>query len=364
MNYELEKYMRRCLQLARCGAAGAPPNPMVGAVLVAEGRIIGEGYHRRCGGPHAEVNALASVRERDLIPRSTLYVSLEPCAHYGKTPPCADLIIRERIPRVVVGCRDTFARVNGLGIRKMQEAGIEVVVGVLEQECRWLNRRFFTFHGEGRPWVTLKWAQSRDGFIDRRRADASVPPKVLSSPFTQVLVHRLRARSQAILVGTRTALLDNPSLTTRLWPGPNPLRLTIDRHGMLPADLRMFGGDAPWHVYPTGDVDEILSDLHRRGIQTLLVEGGATLLQTFIDAGRWDEARVETSPVTLGTGVAAPQIEGAWMRSRQLIDGHTIDWVERRREGEVKSLYSFTPWRSTLLPPMEHAPQADGARSS
>ncbi len=328
-----EKYMTRCLQLARCGAEGAPPNPMVGAVLVHDGRIIGEGFHRRCGEAHAEVNAIASVRERHLIPSATLYVSLEPCAHYGRTPPCADLIVRERIPRVVIGCRDTFARVNGEGIRRLQEAGIDVTVGVLEEACRRLNRRFFVFHGEGRPWVTLKWAQSEDGFIDRLREDASTSPVGLSSPFTQVLVHRLRAQSQAILVGTRTALLDNPTLTTRLWPGANPLRLTIDRHNTLPADLHLKDGEAPSHIYPTGNLGDILSDLYHRGIQHLLVEGGATLLQSFIDEGRWDEARVETAPVRLGSGVAAPCIGEARLVAQHLVDGHTISWMERSREG-------------------------------
>ena len=211
MIHEL-KYMHRCIQLAKCGEAGAPPNPMVGAVVVCDGRIIGEGYHRRCGGPHAEVNAINSVKDRRLLSRSTIYVSLEPCAHYGKTPPCADLIIKSGIPRVVIGCADPFAKVNGLGIKKLRDAGCDVKVGVLESECLELNRRFFTFHKKRRPWITLKWAQSKDGFIGACDTTNRVQ---FSNAFTQTIVHRLRAKSSAILVGTRTAILDNPSLTTR-----------------------------------------------------------------------------------------------------------------------------------------------------
>ena len=312
------KFMRRCLQLARCGEAGAPPNPMVGAVIVCDGRIIGEGYHRRCGGPHAEVNAINSVKERDLLSRSTIYVSLEPCAHYGKTPPCADLIIETGIRRVVIGCTDPFAKVNGLGIKKLREAGCEVQVGVLEQECRELNRRFFTFHEKHRPWIILKWAQSNDGFIGK---DERV---ILSNALTQTLVHRLRARSGAILVGTNTALQDNPTLTTRLWPGPNPLRLTIDRNGILPPTLHLKDNSTPTVIYSHESIEEILADLYARGIQSLLVEGGAKLLQSFIDKGLWDEARIETAPLCLGQGTKAPTLKDEQPESKQNIGGHII----------------------------------------
>ncbi len=310
--------MRRCLQLARCGEAGAPPNPMVGAVIVCDGRIIGEGYHRRCGGPHAEVNAINSVKEKDLLSRSTIYVSLEPCAHYGKTPPCADLIIETGIRRVVIGCTDPFAKVNGLGIKKLREAGCEVQVGVLEQECRELNRRFFTFHEKHRPWIILKWAQSNDGFIGK---DERV---ILSNALTQTLVHRLRARSGAILVGTNTALQDNPTLTTRLWPGPNPLRLTIDRNGILPPTLHLKDNSTPTVIYSHESIEEILADLYARGIQSLLVEGGAKLLQSFIDKGLWDEARIETAPLCLGQGTKAPTLKDEQPESKQNIGGHII----------------------------------------
>lgn len=312
------KFMRRCLQLARCGEAGAPPNPMVGAVIVCDGRIIGEGYHRRCGGPHAEVNAINSVKGKDLLSRSTIYVSLEPCAHYGKTPPCADLIIETGIRRVVIGCTDPFAKVNGLGIKKLREAGCEVQVGVLEQECRELNRRFFTFHEKHRPWIILKWAQSNDGFIGK---DERV---ILSNVPTQTLVHRLRARSGAILVGTNTALMDNPTLTTRLWPGPNPLRLTIDRNGILPSTLHLKDNSTPTVIYSHESIEEILADLYARGIQSLLVEGGAKLLQSFIDKGLWDEARIETAPLCLGQGTKAPTLKDEQLKSKQNIDGHII----------------------------------------
>lgn len=305
------KFMQRCIQLAKCGEAGAPPNPMVGAVVVCEERIIGEGFHRRCGGPHAEVNAIGSVRDKHLLSRSTIYVSLEPCAHYGKTPPCADLIIASGIRRVVIGCADPFAKVNGLGIKKLKEAGCEVVVGILEKECRELNRRFFTFHEKHRPWITLKWAQSEDGFIGK---DERV---IFSNALTQTLVHRLRARHQAILVGTNTALQDNPTLTTRLWPGQNPLRLTIDRHDILPPTLHLKDGSTPTAIYTHGDIGKILEDLYNRGIQSLLVEGGAKLLQSFIDKGLWDEARIETAPFCLNKGVSAPILKDEQLEREQ-----------------------------------------------
>ena len=300
-----ELFMQRCIQLARQGAAGAAPNPMVGAAIVCDGRIIGEGFHRRCGGPHAEVNAIGSVREKDLLSKSTLYVSLEPCAHYGKTPPCADLIIRSGIPRVIIGCTDTFSKVNGLGIERLRNAGVEVVVGVLEAECRTLNERFFTFHEQERPWVTLKWAQSLDGFIDRERSTKEAPT-VFSTPLTQTLSHRLRAHRQAIMVGTRTALMDNPTLTTRLWDGPSPLRVTFDCHDKLPHTLHLKDGTPPTVIYNHSRLKEVLKDLHAQGIQSLLVEGGARLLQNFIDEGLWDEARIETAPIILYKGVKAP----------------------------------------------------------
>ena len=320
MNHEL-KYMYRCIQLAKCGEAGAPPNPMVGAVVVCNGRIIGEGFHRRCGGPHAEVNAINSITDKRLLSQSTIYVSLEPCAHYGKTPPCADLIIQSKIPRVVIGCTDPFAKVNGLGIKKLQDAGCEVKVGVLESECLELNHKFFTFHQKHRPWIILKWAQSKDGFIGACDTTNRIQ---FSNALTQTLVHRLRARSGAILVGTRTAILDNPTLTTRYWTGANPLRLTIDRKGCLPENLHLLDGSTPTVIYTQESIEEILNDLYNRNIQSLIVEGGTCLLQSFIDAGLWDEARIETSPACIGQGTMAPKLSYEKLKSRQYLGKHCI----------------------------------------
>ena len=317
------KYMKRCLQLARCGEVGAPPNPMVGAVIVHGGEIIGEGYHIRCGGPHAEVNAIASVKDESLLPKSTIYVSLEPCAHYGKTPPCADLIVKKQIPRVVIGCQDPFAKVNGLGIRKLKDAGVDVTVGVLEDECLWLNRRFVTFHQKKRPWVTLKWAQSQNGYMDAGHGSGE-KATLFSTPFTQTLVHRMRAMNKAVMVGTNTALYDNPSLTTRLWSGDNPLRITIDRHDVLPKTLHIMDGTVPSQIYRNADLREILSDLYERNVQTLMVEGGAKLLESFISEGLWDEARVETAPFELFHGVRAPSIQQMRLLSEGVFDARKI----------------------------------------
>jgi diaminohydroxyphosphoribosylaminopyrimidine deaminase/5-amino-6-(5-phosphoribosylamino)uracil reductase len=322
---EDEKYMRRCLQLAACGRTHAAPNPMVGAVIVHEGRIIGEGYHRRCGGPHAEVNAIASVKQPELLSESTIYVSLEPCSHYGKTPPCADLIISKRIPRVVVGCVDPFAKVAGRGIEKLRAAGIEVKVGVLEEECLRLNRRFITFHQHQRPYVVLKWAVSANGYLDATRTSGK--PAILSTPLTQMLVHRQRSLCKAILVGRRTALLDNPSLTVRAWDGEAPLRLVIDRELTLPDTLSLFDGSTPTWIFTEREresrpnltyvqldftvevLPQIMRKLYEANIQSLLVEGGASLLQSFLHADLWDELFVEHSAVVLPEGgVLAPEI--------------------------------------------------------
>ena len=323
------QFMRRCLQLARCGSGSTSPNPMVGAVIVHDERIIGEGYHVRAGEPHAEVNAVRSVREADkpLLCSSTMYVSLEPCSHYGKTPPCCDMIISLGIPRVVVGIADINARVNGAGISRMRAAGIEVVVGVLEDECYRLNRAFFVSHREYRPFVTLKWAQSADGYIDARREGGS--PVLISTPVSRVAVHKLRAAHDAILVGTNTAFLDNPSLDIRYWTGRTPLRLVIDKSGVLPASLRLFDGAIRTIVYTTSEgaslsgknveqvvldasedlLPQILRHLHSLKVNSLLVEGGTALLQSFIDSSLWDSVRVEVNgSLLLGDGVPAPRL--------------------------------------------------------
>ena len=295
-----EKFMQRCIQLAKNGQQNAKPNPMVGAVIVHNGRIIGEGYHVRCGEAHAEVNAFASVKAEDeaLLPEATIYVSLEPCSHYGKTPPCADLIIKKGVKRVVVGCIDEFAEVQGRGIKKIREAGIEVEVGVLEEECKALNRRFFTFHREQRPYIILKWAQTANGFIDDHHQ-----PVQISNEFTKMLSHKLRAEEDAILVGRVTDEREHPQLNVREWSGPDPKRLVID------------------HAHPLN-----LESLHAHNIQSLIVEGGAETLRTFLVQGLWDEIRVETNTtMTVSDGTRAPQIPAnAVVKKVETYDGNRI----------------------------------------
>ncbi|MBQ7878700.1 MAG: bifunctional diaminohydroxyphosphoribosylaminopyrimidine deaminase/5-amino-6-(5-phosphoribosylamino)uracil reductase RibD [Bacteroidaceae bacterium] len=320
-------YISRCLQLARNGRGSTSPNPMVGAVIVCDGRIIGEGYHIRAGEAHAEVNAVRSVSENDLslLSQSTMYVSLEPCSHYGKTPPCCELIISCKIPRVVVATTDYNSLVNGGGIARMRNAGIDVRVGLLSEEAVALNRYFFTFHKLSRPFITLKWAQTADGFIDTYR-DSGVPLQI-STAGSQVAVHKLRSEHDAILVGTRTALLDDPSLTVRHWSGRVPLRLVVDRNNILPSTLKLFDGTLPtvlytYNVLPdkfgenveqvrlnpsTNLLSGIVEHLVSLKLNSLLVEGGATLLQSFIDMNLWDVARVEYNPeLFIGCGVQAP----------------------------------------------------------
>ena len=318
-----EKYIARCIQLAKNGLCNAAPNPMVGAVIVHNDTIIGEGYHIRCGEAHAEVNAVRSVKDESLLKESTIYVSLEPCSHHGKTPPCADLIINKGIPRVVVGCQDPFSLVAGRGIAKLREAGIEVKVGVLEEECKQLIRRFVTFNTLRRPFITLKWAESADGFIDLHRTEGH--PYIFSSPLSSMLVHKRRAEHSAILVGRRTALLDNPSLTTRNWYGKNPVRMVIDKDLALPKHLALFDGSVRTLVFTQREdtsnrpnvehirldfkidiLPQIMEVLYKEKLQSLMVEGGSILLQSFIDAGCWDEAYIEQSDAHLKDGVKAP----------------------------------------------------------
>lgn len=277
-----EIYMQRCLQLAANGMQNAKPNPMVGAVIVCDDRIIGEGYHVCCGQAHAEVNAFMSVKPDDehLLPYSTLYVSLEPCSHYGKTPPCADLIVSKGVRRVVVGCLDPFEKVSGRGIQRLRDAGIDVTVGVLEEECKHLNRRFFTFHTKHRPYITLKWAQSSNGFIDNDGKAFR-----FSTPYTQMLVHKLRSENDAILVGRITEEREHPQLNVREWTGKSPRKIVLS------------------HDNPLN-----LARLYDEGIQTLLVEGGRETLQWFIDNGLYDDVRIETSPIEIEKGTPAPTL--------------------------------------------------------
>lgn len=322
-----EKFMYRCLQLAQKGEGFARPNPMVGAVIVHNGQIIGEGYHRQFAEAHAEVNAVLSVKDQALLSSSTLYVSLEPCAHHGKTPPCAELIIEKKIPKVVIAVSDPNPKVSGKGIEKIQKSGIEVTTGILQKEAEELNRAFFVNQLYNRPYVILKWAQSSDGFIDYRRSTAEEAPAQISNNLTHSIVHRFRTHVQGIMVGTDTALLDNPKLTARKWFGNNPTRIVIDREAKIPSNAAIFSEDSAVIVftqsgYPVRKrnikpiiIDfnrdtnrQILKHLYAEKIYSVLVEGGTRLLSTFIDKNLWDEAYIEIAATKLISGVKAPEI--------------------------------------------------------
>lgn len=397
--------MHRCLELARLGSGNVAPNPMVGAVLVHNDKIIGEGYHKKYGEAHAEVNCINSVKEehQPLIAKSTIYVSLEPCAHFGKTPPCADLIIQCKIPKVVIGCRDPFVQVNGKGIEKLKAAGIEVELGILEEECKELNKRFFLFHTQHRPYVILKWAETADKKI-AAEAPFRLPPVgeatstqrqlkqetfdinkdtqqsellsagkapstggglgeagsrlLISGQMTNRLVHKWRSEEMAICVGTNTALFDDPSLTTRLWTGGNPVRVVVDMHLRLPKSLKLFDGNTPTIVFNlhehnlpfekisvadlksigvsyyqvTEDVSlvhQMMNALYRMGIQSVMVEGGAQLLQSFIDENIWDEARVITNEqLIIGSGLPAPVLKKYQITKTEHLDSDVIRYYQ------------------------------------
>ena len=341
MNNEL-KYISRCLQLAELGAGYVAPNPMVGAVLVCDDKIIGEGYHRHYGEAHAEPNAINSVKDKDLLKQSTLYVNLEPCSHYGKTPPCADLIVSSGIPRVVIGTLDPNPKVAGRGVEILRKAGVEVVVGVLEAECRELNKRFFIFQEQKRPYVLLKWAQTQDGFMDRVRTTVTEPPLQISNSITRQLTHKMRSENQSILVGANTVLLDNPSLTVRNWSGKSPVRIGIDRQRRIPDDFNLLDGSISTiiftekdevnklHVefvkidFSTNSVKNILSEIYKRNIHSVLVEGGPTILNSYIESGLWDEANIEIAPLRIAEGMAAPVLQLQPI-SHQTFNGH--DWL-------------------------------------
>lgn len=325
-----EKYIFRCIQLAKNGLGTSYPNPLVGSVIVYEERIIGEGWHACAGGPHAEVRAIESVVDKSLLKTATLYVNLEPCSHFGKTPPCADLILEYGIPKVVIGTMDSNSKVCGRGIKRLREAGCEVVVGVLKQECYELNRRFFTYHTKNRPYIFLKWAETKDGFIDvERTANGSRGPNWISNLYSQQLAHKLRAKEGAIMIGTKTALNDQPSLNARKWSGNNPLRILLDKELKVPLKDAIFKGDQETlvltalpdtrvhdgHVqYAQIDFSKNLARqvcdlLFLKNIQSLIVEGGAQTLSTFIKANLWDEAHIFTGRVSFGKGLNAPEIK-------------------------------------------------------
>ncbi len=337
--------MQRCLQLAKQAAGYVAPNPMVGAVLVHAQRIIGEGFHHQYGQAHAEVNCVNSVKKEDehLIDQSILYVSLEPCAHFGKTPPCADMIIRSKIPRVIVGCRDPFNQVDGKGIEKLLAAGIEVELGVMEKDCTELNKRFFTFHKKRRPYIILKWAQSHNskiGSTDGRRV-------FISNEFTNRIVHKWRGEEASILVGSNTAMLDNPELNVRLWNGQNPVRLLVDRNLRLPTSLKIFNSESKTIIFNTikhekinhllyyqvtgaeSLVHQIVHALYQLKIQSVLVEGGAKLLQSFIDAQMWDETRVtENGELIITSGLNAPELTNEKLSGSEKLFSDSIQYYK------------------------------------
>ena len=333
---ELEKYMQRCIELARLGEYYVAPNPMVGALLAnADGHIITEGWHKQFGGPHAEVNCLADLTgEQTESIGNTLFVSLEPCSHFGKTPPCADMIVARSkelgISRVVVGSLDPNPQVAGHGIKRLQEAGIEVLTGVMEKECRHLNRRFFCLHEKHRPYVILKWAQTADGYIGS--ADKRV---IISNPVSKRIVHKMRAENMAIMVGTNTALIDNPKLLNTHWAGRNPIRVLLDRHQRVPKDYNIFSQDAPTIVYSDNtDWQFVLSDLADRNIHSVLVEGGATLLNNILKSGIFDEIHIEINPtLRLGEGIVAPCDTSSFgsLFEEQHIAGNILYTYERKQ---------------------------------
>ena len=331
--------MFRAIELARLGMGNVSPNPMVGCVIVHDGLIIGEGYHRQYGLSHAEVNAINNVTCKELLKDSTLYVTLEPCSHFGKTPPCSDLIIKNGIPNVVVGIIDPFAHVAGKGIEKLRKNGCKVIVGCLEEKCLELNRRFFTFHQKKRPYIILKWAQTADGFIDIDRTKEHYgQPTWITNDLSRIAVHKMRSDEAAIMVGTNTAQKDNPSLTTRDWYGTSPVRILIDRELRLSTELSLFDQQTSTIVYTSKEcadktnleyvsiifdrteLHQILSDLHKRSIVSLIVEGGKKLLNSFIDQGLWDEARVFTGKRTFSEGIRAPRFDAPIVRSEELDD--------------------------------------------
>ena len=361
--------MFRCLELAKQGAGYTSPNPMVGAVLVYKEKIIGDGYHRQYGEPHAEVNCINQAIQngkKDLLKQSTLYVSLEPCAHFGKTPPCTDLIIKNEIPKVIIGCRDPNKEVKGKGIEKLNAAGIETELGILEKECRELNKRFFTFHLYHRPYIILKWAQTADGKIaafipettgedfenNNGNGKKSFQRLKISNEYSNRVVHKWRSEEASILVGTNTALLDDPELNTRLWKAPSPIRLVVDMNLRLPSSLKIFNRQTRTIVFNTikheeennllywqvtNDVSlvhQVINALYHLKIQSVLVEGGARLLQSFIDESLWDEARIICNQqLAIGNGLASPFLENADKIEEQKISSDIIEFYKPTTSG-------------------------------
>jgi diaminohydroxyphosphoribosylaminopyrimidine deaminase / 5-amino-6-(5-phosphoribosylamino)uracil reductase len=319
-----EKYIKRCIELAKNGLGTTYPNPLVGSVIVHEGKIIGEGWHRKAGEAHAEVNAVNSVKDKTLLAQSTIYVSLEPCSHFGKTPPCADLIIHHKIPNVIIGTIDPFAKVSGNGIRKLREAGANVTVGVLEDQCNALNKRFFTFHNEKRPYIILKWAETEDGFIAPEKRDKQEPVWITNERSRQ-LVHKWRTEEQGLLVGTQTVIDDNPSLTARDWKGNHPVRIVLDKKNRISKESAIFDNSALTFLITETDIDfsqnlakQLCDYLFEKEIQSVIIEGGSRTLQTFIEAQLWDEARVFKGKSRFSSGITAPKITGKIIEEQKI----------------------------------------------
>ncbi len=316
--------MNRCVELAKNGLGTTYPNPMVGSVIVYDGKIIGEGWHKKAGEPHAEVNAIQSVKDKTLLKKATIYVSLEPCSHFGKTPPCCDLIVKNKIPNVVIGTVDPNIKVAGNGIKKLIEAGVHVTIGILEDECNELNKRFFTFHQKKRPYIILKWAESQDGFIAPLEK-IERKPIWITNEFSRQLVHKWRTEEQAILVGTQTVIDDNPKLNARDWHGTNPIRIVLDQNNRIPQDSAVFDNKVKTIIFTScknaiskenciferidfkqNIAKQIVDSLYNHNIQSVIIEGGLQTLQTFIDANLWDEARIFTGITNFGQGIKAP----------------------------------------------------------
>ncbi|MFZ0595463.1 MAG: bifunctional diaminohydroxyphosphoribosylaminopyrimidine deaminase/5-amino-6-(5-phosphoribosylamino)uracil reductase RibD [Flavobacterium sp.] len=324
-----EKYIKRCIELAQNGFGTTYPNPLVGSVIVYQNQIIGEGWHKKAGQPHAEVNAIRSVKDKSLLKYATIYVSLEPCSHFGKTPPCCDLIIEHKIPNVVVGTVDPNEKVAGNGIKKLIAAGANVIVGVLEQECNELNKRFFTFHQQRRPYIILKWAESQDGFLaPEKEINQDRKPVWITNQYSRQLVHKWRSEEQAILVGTQTVIDDNPKLNTRDWLGNNPVRVVLDQNNRISKESFIFDNTVKTIVFTKSEINlqtentnfevidfnqniipQILAVLHQNQIQSIIIEGGLKTLQSFIDENIWDEARIFIGKATFGKGTKAPAIQ-------------------------------------------------------
>ncbi|WP_136668752.1 bifunctional diaminohydroxyphosphoribosylaminopyrimidine deaminase/5-amino-6-(5-phosphoribosylamino)uracil reductase RibD [Flavobacterium sp. H122] len=325
-----QKYISRCIELAKNGLGTTYPNPLVGSVVVHNNKIIGEGWHRKAGEPHAEVNAVNSVKDKSLLKESTIYVSLEPCSHFGKTPPCADLIIAHQIPNVVIGTIDPFAKVCGAGIEKLKNAGCNVIVGVLENECNLLNKRFFTFHQKKRPYIILKWAETIDGFISPSTKEENKPVWI-TNQYSRQLVHKWRTEEQAILVGTQTVIDDNPKLNVRDWSGNNPVRVVLDRKHKISKESHIFDNSASTILIDESTIDftkntvnQIIETLYQNNIQSVIIEGGSKTLQGFINENVWDEARIFRGKNSFPNGTKAPEISGKLVKREIIIDDELL----------------------------------------